>query len=304
MCARARAVTLRRVDDPNWWLNPDSAWWVKLERAREHIAALELEVNRFLDGGGYRIESEPGGPHETVYRLRLARPIPSRISAIIGDVLHNLRSALDSVGFELARQHVGRDLTKEEEKAAGFPVSATPERFVAFFQRPHRGTLYGAREQSAMRAVQPGATHDEATRLGVQTFSTRWQAVRWDRLWLLNGLSIFDRHRRLLVTVMSSDLVYWPSPSGQSHREWRYGTPPFDDGAILGYLTDDPDHPEAPTTVHQKMDLRLPDPVAGQNEVVGFLSSILRHVQWAVTSVFRSWVADMPHGDSLTPPEV
>jgi hypothetical protein len=216
------------VDDRTWWRLPDLAWWVKLGRAGEHIGALDAEVSEFLEGGGYRIEEEPGQPHETVYRLLLTRPVPLHLSTIIGDTLHNLRSALDCVAFELARRHVGRDLTEGEESATEFPVSGTHEWFERFFTRRGRDALYGPREREAMGSVQPGAHHDLAVQFGATPSDTREEAVKWDSLWVLNRLSNIDKHRKLHVTVAWPDLVHWGS-DGPSHRRWRYGTPPFDD---------------------------------------------------------------------------
>jgi hypothetical protein len=276
----------------SWWTDRGLAWWVKLDRAGEHAAALVTETKAYFQGGSFRVEQEPGErAHETVYGIRLSQPIPLRASAIIGDALHNLRSALDSVAFELARQHIGRDLTEDEEKATGFPILGAPARFAEFFKRPpERATLYGPREQDAMRVVQPGANYDQAAQYGVQLFETRQEAVERDNLWLLNRLSIIDRHRRLHLTVAFPELVHWGSDE-PSHYQWRWGTQPFDDGAVLGYLIGDPDHPEPPAELEHVMDLRIPDRIAGTADVTSLLRTLHQEVQFCVARVWTQWEA-------------
>jgi hypothetical protein len=265
---------------------------VKLDRAGEHAAALVAETKAYFQGGSFRVEPEPGErPHETVYRIRLSEPIPVRVSAIIGDALHNLRSALDCVAFEMARQHIGRDLTEREEKATAFPILGTPEGFAEFFKRdPERATLYGPREQDAMRIVQPGANYDQAAQYGVQLFETRQEAVEWDNLWLLNRLSTIDRHRRMHLAVAFPELVHWGSDE-PSHLGWRWGTQPFDDGAVLGHLIGDPDHPEPPVELEYDMDVRIPDRIAGTANVTDVLRTLHQEVHFCVARVFTQWEA-------------
>jgi hypothetical protein len=58
----------------------------------------------------------------TEYRLRIHKPMPVEISTTVGDVLHNLRSALDSLAHEIARRGLDRPMTTEEEQASAFPI--------------------------------------------------------------------------------------------------------------------------------------------------------------------------------------
>jgi hypothetical protein len=58
----------------------------------------------------------------TEYRLRIHKPMPVEISTTVGDVLHNLRSALDSLAHEIARRGLNRPMTAEKEQASAFPI--------------------------------------------------------------------------------------------------------------------------------------------------------------------------------------
>jgi len=50
-------------------------------------------------------------PGETAYRLRQSAPIPVAISLIVGDLVHCLRSSLDSLVSGIVRDNLDRDMT-------------------------------------------------------------------------------------------------------------------------------------------------------------------------------------------------
>jgi len=151
------------MTDPGWWLDPDLAWQVKMARSKEHIDDLTKQID-FVRSGTYEVEAEHGDdPLETVYRLRMSRPIPRRFSAIVGDALTNMRSALDCAIYGLVRRNVDRELTPAEEAACQFPIYEVKTELDAFFQRRYLPELLGPNED-AIRAVQPGAFHDYLVR--------------------------------------------------------------------------------------------------------------------------------------------
>jgi hypothetical protein len=240
-----------------------------------HINELETRVNAFLARGIYSIASEPGMQQgETAYRLHMSEPIPLEFSAIIGDALHNLRSALDCAATEIARRHVGRTLTEGEERDCEFPIYATPPGLQRFFNGGNRPLLYGPQEQQAIASVQPGRGYDDQIAQGRTLTYGRAEEVRYDPLTVLNRMSNIDKHRNLNIVAWWSDLVYWGS-DGPSSRRWRWGTLPFEDGTILGTLIDDPTHPEPLPQLQTDMELRILDPPgAGATDIVGLLKNM------------------------------
>jgi signal transduction histidine kinase len=89
--------------------------------------------------------------------------VPPEISTTIGDILHNLRSALDSLAYEMALRGRDRPMTKKQERACVFPVKETPEQFDEFFDRGSkregdriRAALYGDRARAALRIIATG----------------------------------------------------------------------------------------------------------------------------------------------------
>ena len=245
------------MSETDWRRDPASAWWAKVNRARHHIDALAADIDSFLGSTAYEVLPEPGDePNETIYRLRMPRPIPVHFSTTIGDALHNLRSALDCAAYELARRHVGRDLTEKEELACEFPIRDDPGKLDRFFSERGRQDLYGPRERQAIRDVQPAWLHDEVARRGTMELHPREEEVTYDLLWLLSRLSNIDKHRRLHLTAWWPDIVYWGSDE-PSRRRWRWGEPPYEDGRILGRLIVDSTNPEPPATLHEEITLRI-----------------------------------------------
>jgi hypothetical protein len=116
------------------WLDRTSAWWAKADRAQHHLRLLDRLVAEFRASEPYTVVPRPTDtPGRTEYRLHIYKPVPPEISTTIGDILHNLRSALDSLAYEMALRGRDRPMTKKQERGCVFPVRETPERFDEFF---------------------------------------------------------------------------------------------------------------------------------------------------------------------------
>jgi hypothetical protein len=80
---------------------------LKIERAKRHIRELEAEITAFHNAQPYRVafESEflQGREERVKAVVRDVKEIPIEWSAIIGDIVHNLRAALDLLATDLAR---------------------------------------------------------------------------------------------------------------------------------------------------------------------------------------------------------
>lgn len=232
-----------RMTHDESWLDPTSAWWAKAERANFHLFSLHNLVTEFRASEPYRVIVQPTDAHgRTAYRLRIHQPMPVEISTTVGDVLHNLRSALDSLAYEIARRGLDRPMTTEEEQACAFPIRDTPESFDKFFDdfsknewTKLRCSLYPPEARTALRSVQPFSIHEEAIRQGVKVSGTCKELSRGNDLHRLAYLSNLDKHRRLTVVAWWPNIVYWMS-NGPSKRRWLGGDGTFTDGSILGYM--------------------------------------------------------------------
>jgi hypothetical protein len=220
------------------WLDSTSAWWAKADRAQEHLRSLRGQVEEFRASKPYTVIPEPTDtPGRTAYRLRLHIPVPVAISTTVGDVLHNLRSALDSLAYEVVQRGLDRPMTPEEARACAFPVCKTPEEFDQFFSRPSknsraRARLYGDQARAALRSGQPFRFAEKAARVGVEVDYE--EEYRWSMLHRLSYLSNVDKHRRLTVVAWWPHLVSW---TNGGPTDWRWGGDgTFADSSILGYM--------------------------------------------------------------------
>lgn len=100
----------------------------KVARAGDHLETLDRESRRFVEEQRYLFEMEPDpDTGEQVVRIRSHRqpPLdaPPRLGVIVGDILHNLRSALDHLIWQLAVIGTGPGERNQ------FPIFDTPEQF-------------------------------------------------------------------------------------------------------------------------------------------------------------------------------
>jgi hypothetical protein len=118
---------------------PDfSGVWAKIERAKEHLDTLRRETGL---GIGYpipdiyqvpmRLEYEPDTGYH-VFRATATLPEDAirRIGILVGDAVHNLRSALDHLFWQLALVHCDGEMPwdEREQTRIQFPISDTPKK--------------------------------------------------------------------------------------------------------------------------------------------------------------------------------
>ncbi len=76
--------------------------------AEKHLEAHHAEYVSCVDRKPYRLEVQPNREYtEYTFRIRIREAIPDHWSFMIGDILHNLRSTLDNLVFNLAGQPTG-----------------------------------------------------------------------------------------------------------------------------------------------------------------------------------------------------
>jgi len=100
---------------------------IKVERAKEHALQLQSEIEAFLDRKPYQliVESEPKSG-DKIYRVKVSEQPPVRWGTIIGDVVHNLRTALDYLAYQLV---VANNYTPH--KYTYFPICDSKKKFEA-----------------------------------------------------------------------------------------------------------------------------------------------------------------------------
>jgi hypothetical protein len=118
-----------------------------------------------------------------------------------------MRSALDSMAFELAYRHLEGRMSTAQEALSEFPIKRDAEQFEKFFEVKRKckeGTflrrdMYSDAGIRALRCVQPFALREEAADLGIEWTRESDTEYRHNILSRLHALSVIDKHRRLPV---------------------------------------------------------------------------------------------------------
>jgi hypothetical protein len=259
--------------DPTW-TDPTSSWCAKAERARQHIESLRQQVDEFRKSEPYTLTPElTDQPDRVAYVVRYHRDVPPSISTTVGDVLYNLRAALENLAFELARLSQGGTLTEEQERNSTFPICADPDDYDAFHRDRRRVGLFNDRARAALRAVQPFVNLEQAHQHGVAADKTHEDHIPWDPLYRLDKLWNVDKHRRLAVMALWPHFFYWVSDRPSNRRMLR-GDGSLADGSVVFYmegrdegisdnvvhefnlvLKDDPTFPLAPDYMQDVLDV-------------------------------------------------
>jgi hypothetical protein len=149
----------------------------KVARAKKHIDDFRAAAIAFgkTDPYGIVIERDPKTRQRT-YTITKVTPIPPEISAIAGDAIQNLRSALDYLAYGLVRANN----TKPSPQVC-FPISES-EPLAEREQARFAGQVQGMRQDAiyAIKAIKPYKGGN-------------------DTLWRLHRLNIIDKHRLLMA---------------------------------------------------------------------------------------------------------
>src|SRR5215212_10273887 len=89
----------------------------KIERAHEHRNALEGEIQPALWGERHSIYLSAKLDSDSRYHVLRVTVMPEklllRVAVALGDIVHNLRSCLDFLAWQLVLNHSGRPATEE-----------------------------------------------------------------------------------------------------------------------------------------------------------------------------------------------
>jgi len=253
---------------------------LRLERAAEHLRNLDVQVRDWLEEA-YRYDAEldplSGKKH---IRMKVLNPPPARLRPIIGDCLHNLRSALDNLAYELAVAHQGGPLPEPFDRRSEFPLFG--ERPMRTDERKNKIGCIHPRAQVIIKRLQP---------------YRRGERYTLHLLWQLHQLSNFDKHRLPHITLLANVAgSYFPnSPTRPPDLKVSLG--PVEDGAVVGSYTPPPDEPVDVVKTHFNfldglmLAQETPTPT---RDVRSVLKSILNHIRKDVLPPLAQYSPD-PH---------
>jgi hypothetical protein len=150
---------------------------LKVERAKKHLRDLEADVQAFNKTSPYVVQTKRDPQsRRLIYYVASVKEVPTILAAITGDVLQNLRSALDHLAYELVLIGTGGS---GPTRHVYFPISDDAAKYKA--DTP--GKVQGMR-QEAVRAID-----------AIKPYGGGGN----DALWRLHRLNNIDKHRTLIL---------------------------------------------------------------------------------------------------------
>lgn len=175
---------------------------LKLQRAQEHIDALDQAIKTFLADDPYSAERvvEGDGTEHIVRWVRYQEP-PASFGLIAGDAIHNARSSLDHMIVWLAQQGAASQsvtLSDGDLRNLQFPVTMNS---AAFGQAVARGRLEWLTQDARERVEHR------------QPYNTTVEPPERFFLSQVAELDNADKHRNLTVAVTAPVVVKvnWPT---------------------------------------------------------------------------------------------
>lgn len=182
----------------------------KMRRALEHRQQLLGEIDVFVESDSHSIRSKKFGEgfQHSWYMTFDPRPDWTKWGVLFGDMLHNLRSALDHLAWQLVRVN-----GHQPDSRTTFPIFYDQKEF-----------LPKGRATRAMRGMSPEV---QARIKGLQPFDPDGKEPEDKALWLLRELNNYDKHRIVTPCVLATGGGTVGHPTGCT-IEWA-GT--VDEGA-------------------------------------------------------------------------
>lgn len=160
---------------------------LKVERAKEHIVQLHAAIEKFVASDPYThfTEDDPE-TGDLIYRVTVephANEGLGDLAVIAGDAVHNLRSALDLLMWQLVDASGGKP-----GRHTTFPIARSEKKFVSGSARCIKGASPAVQQLVAELKPYKGGH---------------------DALWRLHSLDATDKHRLLLtVGATHTETVY------------------------------------------------------------------------------------------------
>jgi len=165
-------------------------WWLKVKRAQKHMVDINKEARAYAESHPYEFTRIrlPDNQRNVAYKMRITAQPDPMIALMLGDFVHNLRTALDYI--------ICACVPKKYRKSAGFPIQTTD-----IFARDKDGNFVvndaDGRESfsNAIKGLEPKAS---AFIIGLQPCHKGSGADR-DILGIISRLENADKHRQLIT---------------------------------------------------------------------------------------------------------
>lgn len=155
--------------------------YLKVERAKHHISDLENFWDTFSKNHKNLISQEKEKGKNKISQKPNVKKIPPEFGLIIGDAIHNLRTALDHLVFAIVCK-------KDKNSLAHFPIGNDSKKFKA----------------SLKKNLELCPKYLQSTFEKIEAF--QWGAG--ENIWKLHRLDIDDKHHQLILQYQTLVIPY------------------------------------------------------------------------------------------------
>jgi hypothetical protein len=237
----------------------------RLFRADENLNAVKEQLKTYYASDAYHLRGEFNPETDAIHVVGGVIPPPIRVFSLVGDILHELRSALDHLAWQLVRENGGNP----GDSTAWPIISAAP---LPYKKGPNRGQL-------PLPNVEGGVSDTAREIMGEA------QPYQWDvgyeahPFYILNWLNIRDKHRHIAIRgVDVSNLVTAVGIRPLEPVAWTARTVKSDEyGAEVEFV---PDDPEVDVTITGTLQVRLHEDSGRFNRPLFETLSQLREAVW------------------------
>jgi hypothetical protein len=241
----------------------------KIIRAEEHLAVIRAEIARHKHK--CRIVFKKDVNEQMIRFIADIPEPPPFLSIIIGECLHNLRSALDHIVWHLAEANPPNRGSNKNQ----FPICDSASKF---------------REQKGRKRLEGVPMQAQAVieRLQPYQFGSSYE---FHTLWRLNALVNIDKHRTLMLTTgfMIAKSPYLIPPDGFL-AEIVFDDGIYGDGAIIGEASfTEVSNPDKMEMHFERRDVfvSLKDALPIDNQVDVVLEDMIEHVKSGIIPRFE-----------------
>jgi len=218
---------------------------MKVKWAKEYISHFHTKADMFLRKHHYPVIDRNSEAGVTLIRLRIDRNMPLLLWGVrIGTIVHQLRSSLDHLVYQLARIN-GCSTPKKTE----FPIYHAAQKFEADGRRKIQ--LLAPAAQTIIEALQP---------------YHRGNLFESDPLYQLHQLDLIDKHRTIIFAegVIEEGGRVVLVPSTASVRLSGATRKPLQDGAILSRIPTNSADVNVEQTITLAVMFQEPGPLQGK----------------------------------------
>jgi hypothetical protein len=173
--------------------------YAKLDRAREHLVELQTAVDSFRDQDlskelSATVADHPNDLSLALLTIRIHLQAPMRWSLIMGDILTNLRAALDHAvyGHAAARQQ----LNSSQRRDLKYPIFTERHDWDGIPDSVNQDGTIKKGLKGAYNELKPLVAPDVLTLIKqAQPFEAQNDPPEWHALAIMNGLVNRDKHR-------------------------------------------------------------------------------------------------------------